>query len=44
MFHNRMKKGKGAVEEAPPVLGKVGTHLKIGIVGVCNVVVDPRGL
>ena len=32
-----MKKGKDAPAEEGPVLGKVGTHLKIGIVGLPNV-------
>jgi obg-like ATPase 1 len=32
-----MKKNKGAEVDEGPVLGRVGTHLKIGIVGLPNV-------
>ena len=31
------KKGKDEEEDSGPVLGRVGTHLKIGIVGLPNV-------
>lgn len=38
-FKSKMSKakGKGAVEGPPPLLGRVGTSLKVGIVGLPNV-------